>query len=120
MLITHNGKCAISGSDVEQALEAAHIIPYLGSETNHPSNGLLLRADLHTLFDLNLIAIDPEEMTVLIAPSLRGKYCEEFAGKKIYIPENSMYAPSKKALKKRYEQCEWLKKKLLYHLNMSP
>lgn len=78
LLITHNGKCAISGSDVEQALEAAHIIPYLGSETNHPSNGLLLRADLHTLFDLNLIAIDPEEMTVLIAPSLRGKYCEQF------------------------------------------
>ncbi|MDZ8135243.1 MAG: UPF0158 family protein [Nostoc sp. DedQUE04] len=109
LLVTHNGKCAISGSDVEQALEAAHIIPYLGSETNHPCNGLLLRADLHTLFDLNLIAIDPEEMTVLIAPSLCGKYCEEFIGKKIYIPENPIYAPSKKALRKRYEQCEWLK-----------
>jgi HNH endonuclease len=32
-------------------LEAAHISPYRGEEDNHPENGLLLRADLHTLFD---------------------------------------------------------------------
>lgn len=109
LLIAYNSRCAISGCDVEQVLEAAHIIPYRGAQTNHPSNGLLLRADIHTLFDVNLIAIDPEEMTVLIAPSLRGKYCEEFAGKKIHIPKNPIYTPSKKALRKRYEQCEWLK-----------
>lgn len=109
LLVAYNSRCAISEIDVEQALEAAHIFPYLGSETNHPSNGLLLRADLHTLFDLNLITIDPEEMAVLIAPSLDGTYYEEFKGKKIHIPENQTYAPSRKALRNHYEQCEWLK-----------
>lgn len=70
LLKAYKGKCAISGNDVEQALEAAHIIPYRGLETNTTSNGLLLRADLHTLFDLNLITIDPQTMKVLIAPKL--------------------------------------------------
>lgn len=32
-------------------LEAAHVTPYLGPETNDITNGLLLRADLHTLLD---------------------------------------------------------------------
>ncbi|MEH1887220.1 MULTISPECIES: HNH endonuclease signature motif containing protein [unclassified Nostoc] len=41
----------ITNFDAEVALEAAHIIPYSETENNHPSNGLLLRADLHTLFD---------------------------------------------------------------------
>ncbi|MBW4515261.1 MAG: HNH endonuclease [Timaviella obliquedivisa GSE-PSE-MK23-08B] len=70
LLRVYKGKCAILGNDVEQALEAAHIIPYCGLETNTTSNGLLLRADLHTLFDLNLITIDPQTMKVLIAPKL--------------------------------------------------
>ena len=41
-------------------MEAAHIIPYCLTQDNNISNGLLLRADLHTLFDFNLITIEPE------------------------------------------------------------
>ena len=40
-------------------VEAAHIWPYSGEEDNHPANGLLLRTDIHTLFDLELMGIDP-------------------------------------------------------------
>ena len=32
--------------------------PYRGTKDNHPDNGLLLRADIHTLFDLDMIGID--------------------------------------------------------------
>lgn len=42
----------------------------------HPD--LLLRSDLHTLFDLDLVGINPDTMTVHIAPALRGTAYEEF------------------------------------------
>ena len=49
----YGGKCVVSACDLRDVLEAAHIWPYRGTNDNHPSNGLLLRADLHTLFDLS-------------------------------------------------------------------
>ncbi|WP_404482023.1 HNH endonuclease [Novosphingobium sp. BL-52-GroH] len=60
LLSAYQGRCAISGCDVEEVLEAAHIMPYMGEHTNAVTNGLLLRADLHTLFDLGLIMIDAD------------------------------------------------------------
>ena len=53
----YEGKCAATGCDIT-ALEAAHIHPYRGAETNLVSSGLPLRADIHTLFELGLIAVD--------------------------------------------------------------
>jgi len=49
-------------------LEAAHIKPYRGKTDSHLENGLLLRADLHTLFDLNLIGVEPDTLTVRVHP----------------------------------------------------
>ncbi|HZZ18730.1 MAG TPA: HNH endonuclease signature motif containing protein, partial [Opitutaceae bacterium] len=57
LLVAYDQRCAITNCDAVDALEAAHIIPYQGSATNNVTNGLLLRADIHTLFDLGLIAI---------------------------------------------------------------
>lgn len=51
------GRCAISGWKVEAVLEAAHIVPHLGYHTDLADNALLLRADLHTLFDLELLRV---------------------------------------------------------------
>lgn len=72
LLTAYKSCCAITGCEVEEALEAAHIIPYCLTRDNDPSNGLLLRADLHTLFDLNMIIIDPETRTVYLNDRLRG------------------------------------------------
>ena len=60
LLTLYQRQCAFSGCSIVETLEAVHIIPYQSTETNHPSNGLLLRADLHTLFDIGLIAVDPD------------------------------------------------------------
>src|SRR2546423_8224434 len=98
LLEAYNGQCAISGYNVVEALEAAHILPYGGPQTNHLSNGLLLRADLHTLFDLGLIAIDTRSMAVIISPRLIGTAYEEFAGKKLNIPQNKSMQPNRVAL----------------------
>lgn len=107
LLEAYNYRCAITGCDAQEALEAAHIIPYIETENNHPSNGLLLRADIHTLFDLNLIAINPETMRVHLAPSLRRTSYGEMDGKSLQLPKISAYLPKKEALKWRCNQCEW-------------
>lgn len=60
LLKIYDNHCAMSGCNAEKALEGAHIVPYRGQHTNHPSNGIFLRADLHTLFDLGLLSINPD------------------------------------------------------------
>lgn len=70
LLDAYERKCAITGCTIEEILEAAHIIPYKGSHTNKLANGILLRADLHTLFDLGLITVDTNTMTVNISSKL--------------------------------------------------
>jgi len=109
LIKAYKGKCAISGSDVKQALEAAHIIPYDGKKTNNTSNGLLLRADLHTLFDLKLITIDPSTMKVLISPELMKTQCRAFWQKKIMLPDDMNDQPDPEAIRNHYEKCTWTK-----------
>ena len=87
LIEAYGGRCAISGCDAEAALEACHIRPDMGPETNTLSNGLLLRADLHTLFDLGLLAIDTASMTVIVARELKGTTYSEFAGNAIGTPD---------------------------------
>ncbi|WP_199337251.1 MULTISPECIES: HNH endonuclease [unclassified Nostoc] len=111
LLTAYKDRCAISGCDVEQALEAAHIIPYRGIQTNNTCNGLLLRADLHTLFDLKLITIEPETMKVLIAPKLMKTQCRAFFQRKISLPESEADRPDKKAIEEHYIQCKWTRHK---------
>jgi hypothetical protein len=70
-LIQRYGRlCMISGCNVLDVIEAAHIIPYAGPRSNHPENGLLLRADIHTLWDLNRLAIHPDSLCVTLDASL--------------------------------------------------
>lgn len=59
LLEAYERQCALTDCPVEEILEAAHICRYLGAQTNVVQNGLLLRADLHTLYDRALIAIGP-------------------------------------------------------------
>ncbi len=56
----YNHACVITGCNVRAALQAAHIKPFSKDRDDAPENGLLLRADLHLLFDRGLMAIDPD------------------------------------------------------------
>lgn len=99
----YEGRCAISGCDAIEALEAAHIMPYRGPETNHPSNGILLRADLHTLFDLGLLAVDESSMMVIVAARLDGTSYEVLSGVPVKTPQGSHWQPSVEALRQHRE-----------------
>lgn len=83
LLKLYDGECVLTGCTVESALEAAHIVPYRGTKTNHPSNGLLLRSDVHTLFDLGLLSIDPKSLQVVMDPSLEGTSYGDLKGTEI-------------------------------------
>ncbi|MGF1457472.1 MAG: HNH endonuclease [Leptolyngbyaceae cyanobacterium] len=108
LLDAYGCKCAITGFDAGEALEAAHIIPYAETEDNDPSNGLLLRADIHTLFDLNLLAIHPENLSILLHPDLRNTEYRNLQNQKMRIPNTSNLKPNPKYLKKKLQQCTWL------------
>lgn len=56
--------CAISGPAPETVLDAAHLYRYSEVGIHHEDGGLLLRRDIHRLFDLGLIAVKPVQSTV--------------------------------------------------------
>lgn len=102
LMSAYRGKCAITGCAVEHVLEAAHIYPYAGRTTNHPSNGLLLRADLHTLFDCYLIAIEPTTREVVVAEELRSSPYMKLAGRRLRTPRDVASTASRRSLEMRY------------------
>jgi putative restriction endonuclease len=53
-------RCAVTGERTLPVLEAAHIKPYALSGPNAVSNGILLRSDLHKLFDLGYLTVTPD------------------------------------------------------------
>lgn len=106
LIVAYNGMCAVTGCDVVAALEAAHILPYSGPKSNHVSNGLLLRSDIHVLFDLNLLGINPKTLTVNMATQLQNTNYAKHKGKHITVPSHSSKCPNKNALKRRWKQFE--------------
>ena len=56
----YSRRCAISGEKTLPVLQAAHIKPYAEFWINTVDNGLLLRSDLHKLFDDGYLTITPE------------------------------------------------------------
>jgi hypothetical protein len=102
------GKCAITQCDVEGALDAAHIFPYRGPQTDWVWNGILLRLDLHRLFDSYLLTIDPLEGQVYVSPSLMNSY-GQYANTRICFPEQPVSENRKQALRWHNAQCSWFK-----------
>ena len=96
----YGDRCMITGCQLFDIIEAAHIKPYRGETDNHPENGLLLRADLHTLFDLDFLGIHPESLQVQFHPVASAAGYHEWEGK-ILLCSNPR--PSQIALKFRWQ-----------------
>jgi putative restriction endonuclease len=107
LLRSYGGACAISGSRVNDVLEAAHISPYRGVHTNRIDNGVLLRADFHTLFDLYRVTILPSGH-VRVDPALRGTDYEQVDGNPAGLPTAEREKPGREVLQWHNEQCGWL------------
>ncbi|MFE2166560.1 HNH endonuclease [Streptomyces sp. NPDC059447] len=79
--------CAVTGAVPAEVLEAAHLRPFSTTERHLVGEGLLLRSDIHRLFDSGLLAIG-QDLTVRIAPSIAGHAAyRDLDGSSLHIPE---------------------------------
>lgn len=95
-------RCAVTGERVLPVLEAAHIRPYAEGGQHQISNGLLLRSDLHTLFDRGYMSVTPE-LRVEISRRLRedwenGREYYAFDGAPVSPPQREVDRPDPAAL----------------------
>lgn len=66
-------RCAVTGEKTLPVLEAAHIKPYACDGPHRVQNGLLLRSDLHKLFDLGYVTVTPD-LHVEVSSKLRQEW----------------------------------------------
>lgn len=100
ILITdaYSRRCSISGEKTLPVLEAAHIKPYAKSGPHFISNGMLLRSDLHKLFDLGYLTVTNDykvEVSNRIKQEFQnGKEYYKFHGAELLnLPEKKEYKP---------------------------
>jgi putative restriction endonuclease len=99
----YGGACAVSREHSLPVLEAAHIRPY-GDEGPHDvPNGLLLRADIHRLFDAGYVTVTTEHRFVvsrrLAQEWENGRVYYEMDGRSIAIPRRTADRPNPELLR---------------------
>lgn len=108
VLDAYHRRCAISGTHIPPVLEAAHIRPVAAGGEHRLDNGLLLRSDVHTMFDRGYLGVDPK-YRLLVSPRLRDEFGngEQFysrAGHVIDLPERRPDRPQLEFLEWHLEQ----------------
>jgi putative restriction endonuclease len=96
-------RCTITGERTLPVLDAAHIKPYSAGGPHQPENGLLLRSDLHTLFDKGYMTIDANDLEVVVSGRIReefenGRDYYQLHGRAIRLPSESGHQPSREYL----------------------
>ncbi len=95
-------RCSITGERTLPVLEAAHIKPYSESGPNLPTNGLLLRSDIHKLFDTGYMTIT-KELKIEVSRRIKaefenGKEYYQYHGRGLALPKQAKEAPGSKFL----------------------
>jgi len=100
----YNRRCAVTGERALPALEAAHIVPFADVQTHDVRNGLLLRADIHRLFDQGYVGVSAE-YRFLVSKSIRaefhnGRNYYEMHGRAISLPADAAALPDRQFLER--------------------
>lgn len=108
ILLAYDFRCAVTGSDAVQVLEAAHIHPHAAGGPMETSNGLLLRADIHLLFDMGLWSVDTatHPWRVDLSPDLRSSNFSVLHRTALALPSRAVDRPSAAALSEH--RVHWL------------
>lgn len=98
----YGGACAVTHEHSGPVLEAAHIMPYAQGGQHRVDNGLLLRSDLHRLYDRGYVTVTPD-YTFRVGNRLRddfrnGRSYYKRDALKIEVPANEIWRPSKEFL----------------------
>jgi putative restriction endonuclease len=95
-------RCAVTGERTLPVLEAAHIRPFAEHETHEVRNGILMRSDVHRLFDRGLVTVLPD-LTFKVSRAIErdysnGKIYYALDGKPIALPSSEAARPDREAL----------------------
>jgi putative restriction endonuclease len=98
----YDRRCAITGERTLPALEAAHIRPFSEHQKHEVRNGILMRSDLHRLYDLGLVTVKPD-FTFHVSRTIardyaNGKIYYALDGTTISTPSNFEAKPDPDAL----------------------
>lgn len=104
LLQAYSETCAITGVNVPEVLQAAHINPYRGRKSQVVNNGILLRADLHLLYDAHLISVEPDSLSVSLSKRLDGTTYLRYNHQRLREPVSADLAPNVDLLAIHYEQ----------------
>jgi putative restriction endonuclease len=96
-------RCAVTGEKALPALEAAHIQPYSKVREHSLRNGLLLRSDVHRLFDAGYVTVTPEyrmEASGTMREDFNdGENYLKLHGREVWTPEGEDVRPSPEFLR---------------------
>lgn len=85
----------MTGFTLPTVLEAAHVIPHTGNPAFEvPENSLILRRDVHSLFDAGMIAINPKSGLIVVSSELKATAYRKLDGKSVMhklAPESLAY-----------------------------
>jgi hypothetical protein len=99
----YNLCCCFTGCTVAEALEGAHIDPYRSPASDNIRNGLLLRRDVHALFDKHFISVEPGVFTIHVCK--QGLGTTDYAdlhGKTLSLPTDPSHRPDCGALSRHW------------------
>ncbi|KVX00447.1 HNH endonuclease [Shewanella frigidimarina] len=82
LLDKYKSTCIVTGCKIESLLEAAHILPHSENGSYNFDNGLLLRSDIHNLFDSNLLSINSDGV-LYISNGCHGSEYEKYNNIKV-------------------------------------
>jgi HNH endonuclease len=91
VLDSYGRRCAVTGDKIVPVLEAAHVRGVSQGGENRVDNGLLLRSDVHTLFDRGYLSVHPDRRSLMVSPRLRSDFGngEEFYAARHPVPPSS-------------------------------
>jgi hypothetical protein len=101
LISVYGGRCVISACSAVEALEAAHIVPYSVNGSYGSSNDLLMRADIHTLFDLYLLSVCPDTFVVKVNRRLKPEY-SQFENQALPLPVALADQPDRSGLARHH------------------
>jgi len=104
LLRAYQSKCCMTETTDVAVLDAAHITPYGGRSTSTVRNGLLLRTDLHTLFDLGLIGIEPVTLSIHVHKSIGEPTYKALHGKTLRLPSSELDCPGREYLERKWAE----------------
>jgi hypothetical protein len=84
---TYENKCAVTRNSTAEVLEAAHIKIAKNIDDNSVQNGILLRADIHALFDAGLIALTLDGKRLELSTELKDSAYEHLREANVFQPD---------------------------------